>query len=169
MLEPTARKVDQHLSYVRCLLDSAEQCASRHIQNAHLQSALLQMGLAWDYYLVELGARYGVRELSPSPNLMDLPDGAVWLDKVEGLELAAVSKNPESWLVACRGHLKAIWRLEKRTGLAGSLFSYQEPASDLIAATADPELPILTPALMRVWEDQFQGLVRRQRGCQEEY
>lgn len=169
MLDPSARKVDQHLSYLRCLLDSAQQCGSRHTQNAHLQSALLQMGLAWDFYLVEVGARYGQKNSTPNRYLLGLPEDAAWLQKAEGLELAALLEDPASWLSAWQKQLQAIWQIEKRTGLAGDLFSYQEPASGLIATAAQPELPTLTPALMSSWAEQFQALVSRQRGYQEEY
>lgn len=169
MLDPSARKVDQHLSYLHCLLDSAEQCASRHAQYAHLQSALLQMGLAWGFYLVEIGARYGLKSPPSYQYSLSLPEGADWLQKPEGLELTALLRDSESWLATLRQHLQGIGQLEQRTGLAGDLFSYREPASELIAATAQPELPILSPALVKAWANQFQALVRRQRGYQEEY
>lgn len=169
MLDPCARKVDQHFSYVRCLVDSAQQSPSHHAQQAHLQSALLQMGMGWHFYLLEINARYGLKSQPSSVRMLGLPEDGVWLDRAEGQELSALLRDPRSWLSAWQTQLQALWQMEQRTGLAGDLFSYQESASELIAATAEPELPALTAAQLDSWAGQFQALVHRQRGCQEEY
>lgn len=170
MSEQYARKVDQHLRYAHSLVDSARRCSvGSHEERVQIQSALLQLNLAWSFYLWEMDARYGSKP-SPVPQwLIGLPATSAWLHSAEGQEIAPLLQNPQSWLNSLREQLQSIWQVTKHTGLTGDLFAYQEQDSALISTTSHPDQEPITPALVQSWTDNFQGMVQRQRDNQEEY
>jgi hypothetical protein len=156
---------NQKFFFCRLLMAQASSMSEGHGQQALLQSALFQMGLAYRFYLWELASRYQC----PTPETIENADALNLqieaMDKypVEGVELVNLAKSEGSWLNCLQNSYRHLFLAEQTA---------PQPIQE------DDRLPVVNIDIVRKqavlsdiqrWLSEFELLIERQREVGAEY
>ena len=170
-MQSIASAVNQKAAFAELLLQAADDdSVGRHLQQALLQSAALQLGAAYRFFLAEIGAAYQCKnpaEISELSILLTLLQ-AQGKSPSETTEIGNLDQQPSSWLGQLRSCCKAIESLPQSNAAGG------EPIVDTnrIAVHAMSEAEdwsLLTNTQLRQWLGSFGELVERHRQSMVEW
>lgn len=151
-------------------VESPSSISGRLKMRALVDSVVLQMGLAYVFYLRELGETYRIKNLEQIHQASQLATALANANKSpsEAEELISLEQEPQSWLHQLRASYAAMQRSPEPEKVHKAF-----PVDGLISlvdiSDAAEPLPPVAADQAAAWLSEFRALVLRQRDTSAEF